>query len=127
MMGEKMAFGSFSVDDLGKAKVFYSKTLGLDVREQEGMGLVLRLGGGAEVFLYPKPDHEPAGFTVLNFAVDDIDEVVDGLSARGVRFERYPGFKQDEKGVARSPSAEQGPSIAWFKDPSGNVLSVLQE
>lgn len=126
MLEKSESFSSFSVDDLGKAKAFYSGTLGLDVTEQPQMGLELALAGG-RVFIYPKQDHQPATFTVLNFAVDDIDAAVDALVARGVRFERYEGFEQDEKGIARSDSPEQGPNIAWFKDPAGNILSVLDE
>jgi catechol 2,3-dioxygenase-like lactoylglutathione lyase family enzyme len=121
-------FSSFSVDDLEKAKGFYGGVLGLDVAERKGMGLELRLAHGNRVFLYPKKDHRAATFTVLNFLVPDIDAAVDGLTAAGVRFERYQGeIGTDEKGVHRSGSAKDGPSIAWFKDPSGNVLSVLEE
>ena len=89
-------------------------------------GLQLDFGSGTDVFIYPKDNHEPASFTVLNFAVADIDEAVDELIEKGVKFERYEGFEQDDKGIARSVSPDDGPSIAWFKDPAGNILSVLQ-
>lgn len=117
------AFSSFSVNDLQKAKAFYAGTLGLEVKESKE-GLDLRIPGGAKVFLYPKQNHVPATFTVLNFIVRNIDEAVDQLAALGVRFERYEGeLKTDEKGIFRG----RGPTIAWFKDPAGNFLSVLQE
>jgi predicted enzyme related to lactoylglutathione lyase len=121
------AFASFSVDDLQQAKKFYGQTLGLNVSEEQDMGLNLRMAGGTQVFIYPKPNHEPATFTVLNFPVGDLEETMDGLSKRGVRFETYdqPDLKTDEKGVAKGPGP--GPKIAWFKDPAGNVLSVLEE
>jgi catechol 2,3-dioxygenase-like lactoylglutathione lyase family enzyme len=118
------AFSGFSVDDLDRAKQFYEETLGLNVL-QNPRGLELELGGGTKVFVYPKPNHEPATFTVLNFPVANIDEAVDALTAAGVRFERYDAIEADEKGIARA--AGNGPDIAWFKDPAGNVLSVLQE
>lgn len=128
MLGKSKAFSGFSVDDLQEAKRFYGETLGLKVTEEGEMGLRLHLGSGAEVFVYPKPDHEPATFTVLNFPVDDIDRAVDELVERGVVFEHYGGDLQtDDTGVLRSDAPERGPSIAWFKDPAGNVLSVLQE
>ena len=118
------AFPSFSVNDLKKAKEFYGKTLGLKVAETQE-GLELKTGGTA-VFIYPKPNHSPATFTVLNFPVDDIDEAVASLKERGVKFEQYnlPDLKTDRDGVARGP---HGPQIAWFKDPAGNILSVLEE
>ncbi|TDD45814.1 VOC family protein [Nonomuraea terrae] len=123
MFATTKAFSGFSVDDVAAATAFYGKTLGLRVSEEHGM-LTLHLGGGADVLVYPKGDaHVPATFTVLNFPVDDIDRAVDELTACGVRFERYEGFAQDEKGIARG----DGPPIAWFTDPAGNVLSVLQE
>jgi catechol 2,3-dioxygenase-like lactoylglutathione lyase family enzyme len=122
MFGNTKAFSGFSVDDIPAAKKFYGETLGLNVVEEHGM-LGLQIAGGAQVMIYPKENHVPATFTILNFPVDDIDKAVDELSARGVTFERYDGFNQDEKGVAR----DQGPYIAWFKDPAANVLSVLQE
>ncbi|MDF5757197.1 VOC family protein [Spongiactinospora sp. TRM90649] len=122
MFGNTRAFSGFAVDDIAKAKGFYAGTLGLDVTEEHGL-LRLRLGSGAEVLVYPKPDHTPATFTVLNFPVDDIDTAVDELTGRGVTMLRYPGFEQDERGVMRAG----GPYIAWFTDPAGNVLSVLQD
>ncbi|MFL6624443.1 MAG: VOC family protein [Sulfurifustaceae bacterium] len=121
MLEQSNAFSGFSVDNLQRAKDFYAKTLGLEVSESDGL-LTLHLAGGAHVLMYPKPDHTPATFTVLNFPVDDVDRTVDELAQRGVRFERYdaPGIRTDEKGISRS-----GPTIAWFKDPAGNILSVL--
>lgn len=127
MFKKSHAFSSFSVDDLEKAKEFYGHTLGLEVKEQPGMGLKLKLATGGEVFVYPKgKDHEPASFTVLNFAVDDIDKAAAELKAKGIKLEHYDGFNQDEDGVARSKSPQDGPNIAWFKDPAGNVLAILQ-
>ena len=124
MFKDSKAFFSFSVDDVPRAKDFYAGTLGLDVTEEMG-GLGLHLAGGVDGFLYPKDDHTPATFTVLNFLVDDVDDAVDRLTEAGVRFERYEGeIQTDEKGIARSPG--EGPSIAWFKDPAGNILAVLQ-
>jgi catechol 2,3-dioxygenase-like lactoylglutathione lyase family enzyme len=120
------AFSGFSVNDIPKAKEFYGGTLGLDVAELNDL-LQLKLGGGGSVFVYPKENHEPATFTILNFPVDDIDRTVDELKSRGVDFERYEGFEQDDKDIARGIAAEQGPDIAWFKDPAGNILAVLQE
>ncbi len=105
-----------------KAKTFYSETLGLRVSEEYGM-LSLHIAGEWDILVYPKPDHTPASFTILNFPVDDIDKAVDQLAERGVRFERYDGFEMDEKGIFRGGD----PLIAWFKDPAGNVLSVLQD
>lgn len=122
MLEHSKAFSGFSVDDVPAAKKFYSETLGLDVSEENGM-LWLRVTGDDGILVYPKPEHTPASFTILNFAVDDIDTAVDELTARGVRFERYDDFDQDDKGIARG----EGPYIAWFTDPAGNVLSVLQE
>ncbi|MEV6679065.1 VOC family protein [Streptomyces erythrochromogenes] len=122
MLGDSRAFSGFSVDSIDAAKDFYGSTLGLRVSEVNGM-LSLHLGGGADVLVYPKENHTPASFTVLNFPVPDIDRAVDGLGARGVAFERYDGFGQDAKGISRN---EGGPPIAWFKDPAGNVLSVLE-
>ena len=121
---EAKSFSSFSVNDLQKAKEFYGQTLGLDVSETPE-GLELHTGDNT-IFLYPKPNHTPASFTVLNFAVDDIEEAVDELSALGVSLEHYnlPDIKTDERGIARGP---EGPTIAWFKDPAGNILSVLEE
>jgi catechol 2,3-dioxygenase-like lactoylglutathione lyase family enzyme len=127
MFKAKTAFGSFSVNDLAKAQQFYGGTLGLKV-EDTGMGLRLYLPSGTDVFVYSKDDHEPATFTILNFVVDNIDAAVDELSNRGVQFEQYDnGLKTDKKGIARGISQNQGPDIAWFKDPAGNFVSVLQE
>jgi catechol 2,3-dioxygenase-like lactoylglutathione lyase family enzyme len=122
MFENTKAFSGFSVDDVPRAKEFYSETLGLRVDEEYGL-LALHIAGDRDILVYPQPDHTPASFTILNFPVDDIDKAVDELTARGVRFERYDGFEQDEKGIARG----EGPYIAWFKDPAGNILSVLQE
>jgi catechol 2,3-dioxygenase-like lactoylglutathione lyase family enzyme len=123
MFEHTKAFSGFSVDDLPKAKQFYGETLGLRVSEENGL-LFLHIAGGNDVLAYPKGEqHSPATFTILNFPVDDIDKAVDELAARGVRFERYEGMGQDEKGIGRGG----GPFIAWFKDPAGNILSVLQE
>lgn len=117
------AFSGFSANDIGKAREFYGRTLGLEVSEDHGI-LNLHLGGGANVLIYPKANHAPATFTVLNFPVDDVDKAVDELGKRGVRFEIYnePEFKTDAKGISRGNG---GPTIAWFKDPAGNILSVL--
>lgn len=123
MLKESKAFSGFSVDDTQKAKEFYSRTLGLEVSESHGL-LNLRLAGGSTVLIYPKPNHVPATFTILNFPVDNIEQTVDRLTKSGVRFERYEGdLKTDEKGIFRGG----GPLIAWFKDPAGNILSVLEE
>jgi len=121
MLRESHAFSGFSVDDIQKAKEFYTRTLGLDVSESNGL-LELHLAGGATVLIYPKPNHAPATFTVLNFPVDNIEEAVDRLNKSGIRFERYEEIKTDEKGIFRGG----GPLIAWFKDPAGNILSVLE-
>ncbi len=125
MFANTRAYSGFAVDDLEKAREFYGQTLGLNtsVISEEGGVISLDLAGGRGTLVYQKPDFVPATYTILNFPVDDIDEAVDELAARGVRFERYDGFEQDEKGISR----DQGPYIAWFKDPAGNVLSVLQE
>lgn len=122
MLGGSQAFSGFAVDDIDAARRFYEDTLGLDVAEENGM-LTLEFAGGTHVLVYPKEEHTPASFTVLNFPVDDIDAAVDELVRRGVRMERYPGMPVDERGVMR----EGGPYIAWFTDPAGNVLSVLQD
>jgi predicted enzyme related to lactoylglutathione lyase len=122
---DSAAFSGFSVDDIGRAKKFYGDTLGLKVADGEMGSLELRLAGDTSVFLYPKEDHKPATFTVLNFPVDDIEQTVDELAKRGVRFEQYKGeIATDRKGIHRG---DEGPQIAWFKDPAGNILSVLQE
>ncbi len=125
MFQPKTAFSGFSVNDLAKAKEFYTQTLGLKVVE-EGVGLRLHLPGGGTAFAYPKDDHQPATFTLLDFVVDDIDEAVDELKSRGVSFDRYAGMSQDEKGIMRGISQNMGPDIAWFKDPAGNTLALLQ-
>jgi catechol 2,3-dioxygenase-like lactoylglutathione lyase family enzyme len=116
------AFSGFAVPDLAKAKEFYGDTLGVKTSEEYGL-LTLHIAGDRDVLVYPKPDHAPATYTILNFPVDDIDNVVDELTARGVQFERYDSMEQDERGIHRGG----GPYIAWFKDPAGNILSVLQE
>ena len=118
------AFSGFSVDDLAKAKEFYHEVLGLSVDESE-IGLEIALPDGQNVYVYAKDNHEPATFTILNFVVEDIDKAVDELTNLGVKFEHYEGFHQDEKGIARGQEAKMGPDIAWFKDPAGNILSVL--
>ncbi len=123
MFEDTAAFSGFSVDDTEVARQFYADTLGLRVSESNGM-LTLHLGGGTDVLVYPKPNHVPATFTVLNFPVPDIDAAVDALADRGVRFERYDGVEADDKGIVRGPT---GPPIAWFRDPAGNIFSVLQE
>lgn len=123
MLKDSYVFSGFSVNDLSAAKAFYADVLGLAV-EQSEMGLEIKTGGGATIFVYPKPDHVPATFTILNFPVENIDETVDSLAAKGVMFEQYPDMT-DEKGVARGKAANRGPDIAWFKDPAGNILSVL--
>lgn len=122
MFRNTKAFSGFAVDDLEAARKFYGETLGLDTSEQHGL-LTLHLAGGRDTLVYPKPDHLPASYTILNFQVDDIDAAVAELTGRGVRIERYQGMGQDEKGINRAG----GPYIAWFKDPAGNILSVLQE
>lgn len=124
MFKDTKAFSSFSVRDIQKAKEFYGQTLGLEISEI-AEGLELRIAGGNNIFVYPKANHTPATFTILNFPVDSVDEAVDELTKRGVRFEVYngPDIKTDEKGVFRGG----GPTIAWFKDPAGNIVSVLEE
>ena len=126
MLEKAKAFTTFSVKDLQKAKEFYGQTLGLKVVEQ-AEGLELHLAGNAKVFIYPKPNHTPASFTILNFPVDDIDQAVDALQKLGEGFESYEGeMKTDEKGIFRGAARGKGPNIAWFKDPAGNILSVLE-
>jgi predicted enzyme related to lactoylglutathione lyase len=122
MLADTEAFNGFAVRDLQEAKRFYSETLGLCTSEEHGL-LTLHLAGGRDTLVYPKPDHQPANYTILNFKVPDIDATVSGLTERGVSFERYDGFEQDAQGIFR----EGGPYIAWFTDPAGNILSVLQE
>jgi len=121
MFANTKAFSGFAVDDVSKAREFYGQTLGLRTSDENGL-LILHIAGDRDILVYPKPDHTPADYTILNFPVDDIDQAVDALAASGVQFERYEGFGQDEKGISR----EAGPPIAWFRDPAGNVLSVLQ-
>jgi predicted enzyme related to lactoylglutathione lyase len=125
VLTDSPAFSGFSVDDADRARQFYEETLGLRVTVMPEMGGLLRLhlGGGTEVLVYAKPDHEPATFTVLNFPVPDIEKAVDELVGRGVRFEHYEDPPTDEKGIMRAG----GPLIAWFTDPAGNVFSVLQQ
>jgi predicted enzyme related to lactoylglutathione lyase len=124
MLEASKAFSGFSANDIGKAQEFYGKTLGLKVSESHGV-LMLHLAGDNNVLIYPKPNHVPATFTVLNFPVKDVDQAVDELTKRGVRFEIYdlPDIKTDKKGIMRG----KGPTIAWFKDPAGNILSVLEQ
>jgi catechol 2,3-dioxygenase-like lactoylglutathione lyase family enzyme len=122
MLKESKAFSGFAVDDLEEARAFYGETLGLDVSGQNE-GLTLHLAGGRDTFLYEKPDFTPATYTVLNFPVEDVGAAVDDLVERGVSFERYDGFEQDGKGISRQVG---GPPIAWFTDPAGNILSVLE-
>ncbi|HWL50279.1 MAG TPA: VOC family protein [Acidimicrobiia bacterium] len=123
MFENTKAFSGFSVDDLDRARQFYEGTLGLRVTDENGL-LGLHIDGGGDILVYPKPDHTPATFTVLNFPVDDIDRAVDDLTGSGIEMVRYEGMSQDEKGIMRD---DFGPPIAWFLDPAGNVLSVLQE
>ena len=125
MLTDSPAFSGFSVDDIDKARRFYEETLGLRVTVMEEMGGLLRLhlGGGAEVLVYPKSDHVPATFTVLNFPVPDIEQAVDELTARGVTFQKYENPPTDERGIMRAG----GPLIAWFTDPAGNIFSVIQQ
>ena len=118
------AFSGFAVKDIAEAKAFYSETLGLEVGHDPDRGLELHLPGGVSVFVYPKPDFVPATFTVLNFQVADIDAAVAELNEAGVEMLRYPGFDADERGIVRDP---RGPMIAWFTDPAGNIMSVLQD
>jgi len=124
MLKDSKAFSGFSAGDIPKVKKFYAETTRLDVTESDGL-LTLRLAGGNKVLIYPKPNHVPATFTVLNFPVKDVDLAVDELMKRGVRFEKYdlPDLKTDKKGIMRG----NGPTIAWFKDPAGNILSVIEE
>jgi catechol 2,3-dioxygenase-like lactoylglutathione lyase family enzyme len=121
MFKDTKAFSGFAVPDLEQARRFYGETLGIEASVDNGL-LTLHIAGDRPTLVYEKPDFTPATYTILNFPVDDIDEAVDGLAERGVQFERYEGFDQDEKGVARG----QGPDIAWFKDPAGNILAVLR-
>jgi predicted enzyme related to lactoylglutathione lyase len=122
MFKDSHAFSGFAVDDLDTAKAFYGETLGLDVGVGEMGILELHLGGGATVIVYPKPDYLPATYTVLNFPVPDVDAAVDRLNAAGIQMERYPGLEADAKGISRG----NGPTIAWFTDPAGNIISVIE-
>src|SRR5918999_1831575 len=122
MFGDVKAFSGFAVDDIAKARAFYEDTLGVRTTEEHGL-LTLHLAGGERpTLIYPKPDFAPATYTILNFPVEDVEAAVDELTSRGVTFERYEGMGQDEKGIMRG----QGPDIAWFTDPAGNILSVLK-
>ena len=122
MFKDTKAFSGFAAPDIAAARAFYGEVLGIETSEEHGM-LTLHLAGGTrETLIYPKPDHEPATYTILNFPVDDIDAAVDELLERGVDFEIFDGLEQDERGIVR----DQGPPIAWFRDPAGNILSVLQ-
>lgn len=125
MFKANSAFSGFSVDNLAKAKTFYSDILGLEV-EEGGPGLLIHLPGNSSIFAYPKDDHQPATYTCLDFIVDDIHQAVDELTALGVTFERFEGMPQDERGIMRGKSRNLGPDIAWFKDPAGNILAVLE-
>jgi predicted enzyme related to lactoylglutathione lyase len=122
MLANTPAFSSFAVDDLDAARSFYGETLGLNISDGPMGVLSLELAGERPTMIYPKPDFTPATYTILNFQVDDVDAAVDDLTARGVEFERYEGLGQDERGIARG----EGPTIAWFKDPAGNILAVLR-
>jgi catechol 2,3-dioxygenase-like lactoylglutathione lyase family enzyme len=123
MFANTKAFSGFAVPDIDAARKFYGETLGLDVTDGPMGLLTLDLAGDRPTMIYPKPDHEPANYTILNFPVEDVDAAVDELAARGVELERYEGFDQDERGIARG----DGPDIAWFKDPAGNILAVLKQ
>ena len=121
MLGDTRAYSGFSVDDLEKARRFYGDLLGISTTEEYGL-MTLHLAGGRDTLVYPKQDHTPATYTILNFQVDDIDQAVTELAGRGVQFEHYEGLGQDDKGINRAG----GPYIAWFKDPAGNILAILQ-
>jgi predicted enzyme related to lactoylglutathione lyase len=123
MFKDTKAFSGFAVDDIGKAREFYGSVLGLELGAEEMGLLTLLLGGNRPTIVYPKPDFAPATYTILNFPVDDIDAAVDELIERGVAMEIYDGFEQDERGISRN---EYGPPIAWFRDPAGNILAVLE-
>src|SRR3954454_16974921 len=123
MFKDSTAFSSFAADDIAKAREFYEGTLGLETSVEEMGFLTLRLAGGQAVMVYPKPDFAPATYTVLSFAVGDLEAAVDELRARGVELERYDGFERAERGTPRGPG---GPPIAWFRDPAGNILAVLE-
>lgn len=123
MFDTSRAFSGFAVRDIAEAAKFYGETLGIEVSEDSGL-LFLQLGQDRMILVYPKPDHTPASYTILNFEVDDVDAAVAELVERGVEMERYEGFSEDDKGIARG---DEGPPIAWFTDPSGNILAVLEE
>jgi catechol 2,3-dioxygenase-like lactoylglutathione lyase family enzyme len=125
MLTDSKAFSGFAVDDVPRARQFYTETLGLDADVADAMGgiMTLHLAGGRDVIVYPKPDHVPATYTILNFPVPDVGATVAALTAAGVRFERYEGMPQDDDGVMRG----RGPDIAWFTDPAGNIMSVVQD
>jgi catechol 2,3-dioxygenase-like lactoylglutathione lyase family enzyme len=122
MFTDTKAFSGFAAPDIDEARKFYGETLGLKTSVENDL-LILHLAGDRDTMIYPKPDFTPATYTILNFPVEDVEQAVDELTARGVEFERYEGFEQDEKGIFRG----EGPLIAWFKDPAGNILAVLQE
>ena len=128
MFGNTKAFSGFAVNDLEKAKEFYGGVLGIRT-EDEGVGFILHIAGGNNVFVYPKPDHTPATYTILNFQVSDIDQAVDTLISKGVVMEHYDSdeLATDEKGIMRGAAKQMGPNIAWFRDPAGNVLSVIED
>jgi catechol 2,3-dioxygenase-like lactoylglutathione lyase family enzyme len=126
MLRDSPAFSGFTVDDVATAKLFYTDVLDLDVTEEHGL-LTLQLGGDRPTLVYPKADHTPATYTILNFPVADIDAAVTELAARGVEFTRYPDLPQDSQGIMRGLAAGRGPDIAWFTDPAGNIFSVLQQ
>ncbi|HEV3464131.1 MAG TPA: VOC family protein [Actinomycetota bacterium] len=124
MLADSQAFSGFAVPDLTEARRFYADTLGLRVSPPDDSGLLtLHLGGGRDLVVYEKPDHTPATYTILNFPVADVEGTVDALTERGVRFERYDGIEQDDRGINRGP----GPLIAWFRDPAGNILSIIEQ
>ena len=125
MLADSKAYSGFAVPDLAEARAFYADTLGLNVSELDDQSdlITLHLAGGRNIVVYTKPDHSPATYTILNFPVDDVEGTVDGLIQRGVRFEQYDGIEQDDKGINRG----QGPLIAWFRDPAGNILSIIEQ
>jgi catechol 2,3-dioxygenase-like lactoylglutathione lyase family enzyme len=129
MFNNSRAFSSFSTDDLARAKTFYGETLGLSVKEEAMHVLSVDLPGGGSLIIYPKKDHEPATFTVLNFQVDDIEAAVEALNDKGIQMDRYDigEVQPDEKGIYRGKAAGHGPDIAWFKDPAGNILAVMSD
>jgi len=129
MLKGSKAFTSFSVNDINKAKDFYGKTLGLDVEEVKEMkGLLnLNFADGSKIMIYHRPNHTPAAYTVLNFPVDNIDKAVDELTSKRIKLEKYKEMDQDEKGILRGKSINKGPNIAWFTDPSGNIISVIEK